>query len=90
MATVFEKRIRKRMAMLESLVKSLNDGIKGGSEVSTNLEETEASLRSAKKELDYLKESLDQANKYGPYVNLFWVSSSLYLGALLYKDLTNG
>jgi len=88
--TSFEKRIRKRMSMLESLVKNMNQGIKGGSKISINLQDTEASLQDAKNELVYLKETLDQANTYGPFVNLFWVGTTAYLGSLLYKDWNHG
>ena len=90
MATVFEKRIRKRMDMLESLVKSMNDGIKSGSDFSTSLEDTEVSLKEAEKELKYLKDTLIQVNTYGPYVNLFWLSTTALLGTLLYRDIKNG
>lgn len=85
-----ERRIRKRMAALESLVKSMNQGIKSGSEFSVNLEETETSMQEAQAELVNLKTSLEQINKYGPLINLFWFGTTCYLGTLVYKDLNNG
>ena len=85
-----EKNIRKRAKTLTALVRTMNDGIKKGSDFDLNLTDTEDTMKMTQDELVYLEETLDQANKYGPYVNLAWLGASAYLLTLIVRNVKNG